>query len=151
MGRRIDQIRIVDIKKSKVDWELSDPEKGKYQFKGKPVYIDYKSDGAPLPDHKVQWINQNHIDTYKYDYDYELVRHQDKLYWPEGFEPNAEGWYQYKDTRLMMCPAHLYIERKKANIMKSINAARGKMRALQEEARRDDVVLEEIDSRKLIR
>jgi len=151
MGRRLSQVRLVNLKLSKVDWKKSDPEHGKYVFEGKPVYVDYKSDKAPLPDHKVQWVNQDHVDTWKYRYDYDLVRWQDKLYWPEGLVPNAEGWYQYVDTRLMMCPAHLFVERKKAALEKSRRAASARQAEFREEARRDGVIVEEIDTDKLLR
>lgn len=141
MGRRLSDIRFVDLKKSEVNWAKSDPEHGKYVFKGEPVYIDYTSDSAPLPEHKVQFVESDpgNVDRWKFKYDYELVKWTDKLYWPEGFVPNAEGLYTYRDVILMMCKADLYVARKKRELEKSVNAAANVQKDFHELGRQHNV------------
>jgi len=141
LGRRLSEIRFVDLKRSKVDWEKSQPQSGKYVFRGDPAYVDYVSDEAPLPDHKVQWVNHNpyNVDRWRYKYGYEIVKWQDKLYWPEGFEPNAEGRYQYRDTILMMCPADVYVERKRKEIERSERATRSRQAEFRAAAAHDGI------------
>jgi hypothetical protein len=152
MGRRLNDIRIVDLKRTNVDWKKSDPSKGKYVFIDKPVYVDYQSDSAPLPDHKVQWVEHDpgNVDKWKYKFDYEVVQWEDQLYWPEGFVPNAEGRYKYRDVVLMMCQAQLYVERKKKALEKSQRATANRQKEFRSQAEADGVeVYEEGEVREM--
>ena len=142
MGRLSKDIKVVDLKRSKVNWDKSDPKKGKYVFEpnGKK-YIDYNSDASALPDHKVQPC-RNHpydIDSWKYTHDYDFVTWEDKLYWPEGLVPNEEGHYVFKDLIWMQCPAMLYAERKRREIEKAAGARKAAIRQFESDAKKDGV------------
>ena len=139
--RALSDIRFVDLKRSKVDWKKSDPEKGKYVFIDKPVYVDYKSDGAPLPDHKVEWVEHSpmNVSKWQYKFGYSVVKWDEKLYWPEGFVPNVEGRYQYADVILMACPAQVYVDRKKAETEVGMRAADNAQKQFKQDAARDGV------------
>jgi len=153
MGREITKVKIVDLKNSDVDWKKSDPEKGEYKFSGRPVYLDYKTDGVPLPDHKVQWVNKDpfNIDKWKYEYYAEVVKASDRDYWPEGIPPNAEGWYQYMDAILMKVPAHEYVARKKRSLERSRLAAQNAQKDFRRKAAQDGVEAWDIDTSKLFK
>ena len=146
MGRALHTIKIVDLKQSRVDWKKSDPEKGRYVFEpnGKK-YIDYNSDSSALPAHKVQFCRNtpNDIDQWKYQLDYDLVRWQDKLYWPEGIVPNGEGYYTFGDVILMQCPALIYAERKRKELERSRGAVKVALRQFHQDAKKDGVYVGE--------
>ena len=145
-------IKIVDLKQSKVDWDKSNPEKGEYVFKDK-VIIDYRSDKAALPDHKVQWGRNapNDLSHWIYTLNYTPVNVSEKHYWPEGFTPDAEGHYVNGDGILMQCPALLYAERRKKELEKSRTAPRKTIQKFKDETKRAGISVEDIDPSDLLR
>jgi len=123
------QIKLIDLKRSEIDKEKSDPKIGKYVFK-KKAYTKY-----PFADdtYKYKWNTvdrrPNQISpeeewkiNYKFDY---VVVGQDNV-WPEGVKPNGEGHYQFGDAILMKCRIEDYIEKRKHEIAKSEKAYKAK-------------------------
>uniref|UniRef100_A0A6M3K585 Uncharacterized protein n=1 Tax=viral metagenome TaxID=1070528 RepID=A0A6M3K585_9ZZZZ len=142
IGAPVQHIKFVDLKQSKVDWDKSVPEEGKYVFKDK-VVIDYRSDASALPEHKVQWCRnaQNDLQHWIYSLHYDFVRVDDKHYWPEGIKPNAEGMYVNGDLILMQCPAILYAERKKREIDKANRARKDAMKKFEADTQKDGMAV----------
>ena len=139
--RRISDIRFVDLQRSKVDWTKSDTKKGKYVFKESPVYVDYKSDDSPVPDHKVQWVEHSpmNVSKWQYKFGYSVVLPEEKRYWPEGVEINAEGRYQVSDMILMMCPAQVYVDRKRKEAEIGMRAGDDLQKKFRQDAARDGI------------
>jgi len=106
-------IKIVDLKKSKIDVAKSNPDKNEYVFKedGK-VYIDPRKI-TRNPDYKLKWgstIREGRdLEWMRLALGYSFVTPEDKL-WPEGAERDANGHYVFGDAVLMKIPLRKYID-----------------------------------------
>ena len=123
-------IKLIDLKRSKIDKKNSDPDKGIYRFEpnGK-VYVSWK-DPATRPPHYVKW-NRNDprdIERWRSLWNYSEVTAKDP-YWPEGIKVNEAGYYVYQtDMILMKCPLEDYVNKRKREIEKSELAVASKRR-----------------------
>ena len=102
--RSLRDIKIVDMKRSKIDEAKSDPEKGKYVFFDKK-YVDA---ATKVADNVVfSWCEYNAQDgyrtlnTWRVRSNWEAVKKGEDPYWPEGIMPNAAGLYQFGDLVLV--------------------------------------------------
>ena len=102
---------IVDLDKSKLDMEKSDPKRGAFVFDKVPnakVYVPKKSayakDASLLPPVMVFPVSrmeddlQSGITYWRFEYGAEPIVAGVDPYWPEPLKPDAEGHYVYKDT-----------------------------------------------------
>lgn len=119
----LNKIKFVDLKRSDVNWDASDPLKGKYVFR-KKVYItqaSYASDSL-RPPHVLKWVTDNDetgdssVMNYKYEFGAEEVNYKDRDYWPEPLMPNETGHYKfYPDALLMKIPVERQLEKIEAD------------------------------------
>jgi len=122
----LNEIKIVDLKKSDVNWDLSDPSKGKYVFH-KKVY--YGRTGEPGDKYFPKWVTDDkmgNIQNWTYSFDASEVKWEDKEYWPEPLRPNATHGYDFIDAVLMKINIEMWVdkverERKMANEQVSNN------------------------------
>jgi hypothetical protein len=130
-------IKLVDLRRSKIDKKRSDPKQGIYEFEpnGK-VYVSWK-DPATRPPHYVKWNRNTPYDVegwkIKWNYSYVTI---DDPYWPEGVKPNENGHYVYRtDMVLMKCPLEDYVKKRAKEIEKSELAVAAKRREYEEMVR----------------
>lgn len=118
MTMLLNDIKIVDLKRSDWDKDASRPKLGRYTFRTK-VYLkktDY-NDAATRPAHVLKWVeytdenNYERFLQYQKDYQAEAVTVDDP-YWPEPLRTNGEGNYTFKDCILMKIPLLLWLEKK---------------------------------------
>ena len=119
----LNKIKKVDLKRSDVNWEASDPLNGKYVFR-KKVYItdaSYASDALRPPD-VLKWVTDNDetgdssVLMYKYEYGAEEVTMEDKDYWPEPLKPDENHHYKFPpDALLMKIPLERQIDKIEAD------------------------------------
>jgi len=102
--RSLRDIKIVDMKRSEIDQEKSDPKKGKYVFISKK-YVDAATKVADNV--TFSWCEYNAQDgyrtlnTWRVRSNWEPVMDGEHAYWPEGVQPNAAGYYQFGDLVLV--------------------------------------------------
>ena len=112
---------LVDLRRSDVNWEMSDPKKGKYTFRdGKKVYLrfdDYK-DSATRPSWKYQWVAYDDKDDFRNFNNWKMKFNAEPVMagrtaeiWPEPLTPTVEGHYRYMDLILMRVPLDLWIDK----------------------------------------
>jgi hypothetical protein len=119
------QIKLVDLKRSQIDEEKSDPKKNKYFFK-KKVHTKYPfADDAYA--YKWNTIDEtpNRISPEEewkilYNFDY-VVAGQDSV-WPEGAKLDANNHYVFGDAILMKCRIEDYLAKRKKEVAKSEKA-----------------------------
>jgi len=108
---------IVDLKKSGVDKEKSNPAKGEYVFKNPKVYYK-KSD---RPDYVIKWCVMQNSDNnnpmiplteaWKYQYGFDFVKSSEFDYAVESIRPNGDGYFRVGDAVLMKIPTAVYVEK----------------------------------------
>jgi hypothetical protein len=88
-------VKIVDLKLSDVDWDNSDPDKGKYIFR-KKVYYERATDstGRKTFPKFVTDDEQGNIQDWKYSYGAQFVTSEDRDFWPEPLEPDTEHQFR---------------------------------------------------------
>jgi len=115
------EIKIVDLKRSEVDKDKSNPEKGEYVFKpGGKKYINKE---AKIADNSwFSWCQYNPRDGFrmlnewKVRYGYEPVICGKDPYWPEGAMRNSEYHWQYGDLILVRAPLDREMARRAMDI-----------------------------------
>lgn len=138
----LNDIKIVDLKRSVWDPETSTPAEGKYNFT-KKVYYGRTSDieGTHFP----KWVTddkQYNLQNWKYSYGAEEVKYEDGEWWPEPLPPNSSHGYNYMDAVLMKVNLEMWVnkvekDRNLANTMGQANR-----RAFNEQMAQEDASLE---------
>jgi len=116
--------RMVDLRRSEVDWDRSSRKDGRYVFT-KKVYLrfdDYK-DSATRPEFVYRWVAYDKSDDFRnmnqwaMEYNAEVVQATDPTaeVWPETVVPTAEGHYRYMDLILMRIPLLRWLEKLEAD------------------------------------
>jgi hypothetical protein len=134
------EVKVVDLKHTEWDKTLSDPEHGKYVWKGPKTYIyqDNRTYGDPgiRPPHVLRWVATDEDDPamdnremYKWDYQAEAVCWKDNLYYPEPLRPDVNGEYKFKDMLLMQIPVEIWVEKMVKDQKRSNEAVRGERAA----------------------
>jgi hypothetical protein len=111
---------IIDLRHSKWDEKLSDPEKGKYVFTEKR-YLSNR-DKSIVREHRIETVRysqENGLREYLEARDargMSPLLAADKLYHPEGANVNAQGAYQFMDAVFMTMPYLAFLEERKQNV-----------------------------------
>jgi hypothetical protein len=140
----LNDIRIVDLAASGVDWTKSNRDEAKFHFTNKR-FINYRGDKSARPQFLFRWCrnDENTIVDWKNKWPgAELVTTADD-YWPEGANVSADGHYTFKDTILMKIPVMVYIKQREKEIRKSEQAPDLIMKGLQAEYEQYGVGLSE--------
>jgi len=98
-------LKIVDLKRSIIDKEKSDPSKNRYVFIEKK-YVDKETYSAE--NIWFSWCHYNPKDGFEMFEDWRLngwepVRRGEDHYYVEGATPHVDGYWTYKDVILMKC------------------------------------------------
>ncbi len=127
--------RIVDLGKSKIDAQHSDPEHGRYVFLEK-VYIAGKNHSE---DKFFSWCRNKETDIseWRYSYGFEPVKAGVDPYWPDGLAPSANGLYVRGDLVLVMCPLVMEIERRNEEAKMSKWSIKAKADMIKGQAEKD--------------
>jgi hypothetical protein len=149
----LNQVRIVDLKRTEVDEEKSDRVHGKLVFKGRKTYISDSSyiDGSTRPEHKTKWVTKvlaegRTLDRFLYREGWEFVTTNDD-YYPEGSRVDAEGHYIYMDTVLLKKPYVEYLRdmaKKKKREGNQREVDRKRLKAKLGESAIDDTMAQEL-------
>jgi len=121
MADTLRDIDIIDMNRSIVDEERSEPENGLYFFKEKVSITDksYK-DAATCPDDVLKWgvmtEDGRQIRKWRLVYNFDFVVHKEDPYYPEGAELDGEGHWIFGDAILMKCPLELHMQRKQKDL-----------------------------------
>jgi len=113
--------KIVDLKRSQIDEERTDREKGDYHFiPGGKKYVDNE---ARVADNIFfSWCQYNERDGYrmlnewKARYGYDVVKNGEDPYWPEGANKTTEGYWQSGDVVLVKVPLDRELARREMDI-----------------------------------
>lgn len=107
---------IIDLKKSGVDKDKSDPANGDYVLKNKVYYR--KSD---RPNYILKWCTVKDPESknpkmpmtsvWKYSFGFDFVKVSDFDYAVEGIVPNGDGYFQEGDAILMKIPVEQYVKK----------------------------------------
>lgn len=133
MADTLRDIDIIDMERSVIDEERSEPENGLYFFKEKVVISDksYRDAGTCPPD-VLKWGTMTEdgrqIRKWRLTYHFDFVVHKEDPYYPEGAELDAEGHWIYGDAVLMKCPLELYMQRKQKDMKRAEDAKKAKGR-----------------------
>jgi len=117
MADTLKDIDIIDMERSVVDEERSEPENGLYFFKEKVSITDksYK-DAATCPPDVLKWGRMTEdgrqIRKWRLVFHYDFVVHKEDPYYPEGAELDGEGHWVFGDAILMKCPLDVHMQRK---------------------------------------
>ena len=136
---------IVDLRKAKWDKGKSNPSKGEFVFLGEKVY--YKPRGANRDkEYKLRWVRYE--PPYR-DYNMEKamyhvlpVKAVEALYYPEGCEINAEGYFQYGDVVLVREPLLEYLGRRDVAVRAGDGGAKQHLEQFKQESAEKGVVVE---------
>ena len=148
--------RMVDLKRSGVDWERSSPQEGRFFFTKDKVYLnwrDYK-DSSTRPNFVYRWVAYDDKDDFrnmnkwKWEFDAEVVAATDHTneVWPELIgKPNAEGHYRYMDMVLMRIPLLKWLEKREADTKRYDNARKSLDAKFRAEAAAEGAEVTEVD------
>ncbi len=124
----LSDFKIVDLKRSDINWDASDESKGIYKFNHKVYY-----NRIPEPGDKYfpKWCtddNEGNLQNWIYGFDASEIKYEDKDYWPEPMKPNATHGYKFKDAVLMRVNLEMWVDkvekdRKMANGQVAANKA----------------------------
>ena len=146
--------RMVDLRRSEINWDLSSREDGKYQFI-KKVYLrfdDYK-DSSTRPNYVYRWVAYDDKDDFrnfnhwKMELDAEVVNASDATneVWPETLTPTSEGHYRYMDLILMRIPLLRWLQKLEADSKRFDKAREGLDRKFRAEAHAEGAEVTEVD------
>jgi hypothetical protein len=150
--------RMVDLKRSGVDWERSDPVNGQYHFNNQKVYLhwdDYK-DSSTRPNFKYHWVAYDDKDDFRnikkwqWDFDAEFVVATDRSneVWPELIgKPGTDGLYHYMDMVLMKVPLLKHLETMDENSKRYDKAREGLDKKFRSEAATEGAEVTEVEVR----
>jgi len=152
--------RMVDLKRSGVDWDKSDPVAGKYEFANKKVYYHWKDykDASTRLRYIYRWVAYDanddfrNINKWKWDFDAELVVATDKSneLWPEIVgKPSSDGYYHYMDMVLMRIPLVKWLEKKEADSKRYDKAREGLDKKFRAEAAAEGAEVSEVELKDL--
>ena len=148
--------RLVDLKRSGVDWDRSDPVAGQYHFNAPKVYLrwkDYK-DASTRLNFVYRWVAYDNTDDFrninkwKWDFGAEFVVASDKSneVWPELIgKPGTDGFYHYMDMVLMKIPLLKWLEKREADITRFDKAREGLDRKFRAEAKAEGAEVTEVE------
>jgi hypothetical protein len=133
----IKDIRIVDMRKSKIDVKKSHPERDEYVFIEK-VYLPLRPNKmlSRNPDYKLKWGKKGSSQTMFADWGQAFgatpVIPEDNL-WPEGLRRDENGHYSFKDTVLVKIPLDKYLDKREKDIQASDRKQAGIRKQLERE------------------
>ncbi len=105
---------IVDLTKTPWDKEKSDPAKGKYVFTGPKVYQKRGCDSPWKFGFFIRYMPPyGDVSMQEATYGITPVKASEALAYPEGLNPNAEGYYQVNDVILAKEPKISFLKRRK--------------------------------------
>ena len=142
MADTLKDIDIIDMERSIIDKERSEPENGLYFFKEKVSITDksYK-DASTCPPDVLKWgrmtENGGQIRKWRLVYHFDFVVHGEDPYYPEGAELDGEGHWIFGDAILMKCPLELHMERKQKAVKRSEDDLKAKGRAFRMAVEKD--------------
>lgn len=117
---RIDEVKFIDLKRSKVDEGKSDPKAGEFVFKPNGMVelkrSDY-DDNAVRPKHILKWnrSDPHTIREWEIKFGAEFVTADDP-YFPHGAGVEfKDGHYHFNEMVLIKIPLELHLERKRAD------------------------------------
>lgn len=150
--------RMVDLRRSEIDWPRSSRKDGRYMFT-KKVYLrfdDYK-DSSTRPNYVYRWVAYDDKDDFrnfnhwKMEFDAEPVFATDETteVWPETLVPNAEGHYRYMDMILMRVPLLRWLEKLETDSKRFDRAREGLDKKFRAEAAAEGAEVTEVDWKKL--
>lgn len=136
---------IIDLRKTKWDKGKSNPSKGDFVFLGEKVY--YKPKGANMDkEWKLRWVRfeppYRDFNMEKAMYHVVPVKAGDAMYYPEGCEINAEGYFQYGDVVLVREPRLEYLERRDKAVRLGEGGAKASLEQFKAEAAEKGVVVD---------
>jgi hypothetical protein len=148
--------RMVDLKRSGIDWDRSDPVAGQYHFNKPKVYLrwsDYKDSSTRL-DYVYRWVAYDdkddfrNINKWKWDMDADFVYGSDKSneVWPELIgKPGVDNLYHYMDMVLMKIPLLKYIEKREEDASRYDKAREGLDKKFRSEAAAEGAEVTEVE------
>jgi hypothetical protein len=146
MPQHLQDFRKVDLNRSVIDHEHSDPKTGEYTFIEK-VYVDYQNPETRPPWYFswCRWTDKNNyaeFNEWRTLWKFSKVVIEDG-YWPEGVAPDSNGNYTFGDLIWVKCPLKEYIDKRKHEIEMSESSTRNKLRQIRNEMKADGVDLDE--------
>jgi len=144
--------RMVDLRRSEYNKDVSSPKDGKYTWV-KKVYLkfsDYKDDNT-RPTFKYRWVAYDSKDDFasfnhwRMHYEATPVDYKDpsvEIY-PEPLVPNAEGHYHYMDMILMKIPIAVEVDRIVDNRKQYDKASDGLLKKFKSEAKAEGAEVDE--------
>lgn len=144
--------RIIDVKKSVIDAEKSNPARGQFKFK-KCVY--YTTKGKHLRECPYYFafcrMDKEGLEPSMWTYDgWEFVTKDDDFI-PDGVAPNAEGHYQVADVVLMRKPMGLWLKARLDRCKQEDQALKARDRQFREQAKKEGMGLEGVDEEDIAR
>jgi hypothetical protein len=119
----LNDIRIVDLRASGVDWTKSNRETAKFHFTDKK-YINYRGDKSVRPAYLFRWCRNDERTINDWMHKWpgaQLVTTADD-YYPEGGTVSPSGNYTFSDVIWMKIPVMAYKEQREKEIRKSEQA-----------------------------
>jgi len=132
----INEIKIIDLRASGIDWTKSNRDSGKFHFTDKKG-ISYRGDKSVRPAHLFRWVRNDErtINDWMHKYEgSELVTTADD-YYPEGANVSPDGHYTFSDCIWMKIPVMSYKNQREKEIRKSEQAPDLIMKGLRDEMR----------------
>ena len=152
MPDTLNDVKIVDLRRSELDKRNSDIDKNIYKFK-KKVYVQHPEDYLKTETRHPYFFHWGRmtadgraIETWRNRWNYDFLTKEDS-YWPEGVRRNEEGHYQWGDAVLMKIPIRDFIKKRKQELRKANQAPVVAMRKFKEslpKEARDDELLKDI-------
>jgi hypothetical protein len=138
----LNEVKMVDLKRTEWDHELSDPLSGRYIWKGPKTYIVQDKatygDANLRPPHILRWVCQDeddpsmdNVESYKWDFQAEPVKMEDFDYYPEPMKPDVNHQYKFKDMLLMKIPLELWVAKMEKDQNRANNWATQERRAFE--------------------
>lgn len=133
MADTLKDVKIIDMERSVIDEERSEPENGLYFFKEKVEITDksYK-DASLCPPDVLKWGTMTpdgrQIRKWRLVFHYDFVVHKEDPYYAEGAELDSEGHWIFGDAILMKCPLDIHMQRKLGDMKKAEDNLKAKGR-----------------------
>lgn len=135
----LQDIRIIDLKKSAFDAKLSKPDEGEYVFLDKKYIQGNHSENSFFSWCRYEPRNgYRELNEWRIKFGYLPVRVADKDFVPDGVPKNAEGHFVYGDLILVKCPLIEELKRRAEAEDMSKGAAKAKIRGFGEQMKRED-------------
>jgi len=147
---------IVDLKRSIWDEEKSDPSKGEYVFTNKVYYRNRDFAEGYIHPFKLKWCKYSENETARPFASFHRWKQKFRAtpvvvgddYWPEGYAPNAEGYYTDLDLILVKIPIEVHVKHRKEAVRRSEMAGKSVKAQFKQEAKNagTDVPDDDVDA-----